>query len=166
MIQIRPATEADVPSITDIYNEAIENTTATFDLEKRTVADRMEWFRAHGPRHPVLVAVTDGKVVGWAALGKWSERCGYDNTAEVAFYIDANFRNQGIGKKLLEVLTAEADKLGMHSLVSRITQGNLNSIHIHEQFGFEHIGVVKEAGKKFGKFLDVHMMQKLFRHNP
>ncbi|HEX5002203.1 MAG TPA: GNAT family N-acetyltransferase [Bacteroidia bacterium] len=166
MLNIRPASKADVQRITDIYNDAVLHTTATFDLEIQSYEDRMNWFNNHGRRHPVLVAEQEGKVTGWAALSKWSERCGYDNTAEVAFYIDPNYRNQGTGKKLLEVLTLEADKIGMHSLVSRITEGNLNSIHIHELYGFQHIGVVKEAGKKFGKYLDVHLMQKLFPHNP
>jgi L-amino acid N-acyltransferase len=166
MITIRPAQLEDLPRITDIYNDAVEHTTATFDLEKKTHEDRFKWFTERSNRHPILVAVREDKVIGYASLSRWSDKAGYDNLSEVAVYIDPNFRNQGVGKKLLEVLTLEADKLGMHSLFSRITQGNLSSIHIHELFGFEHIGVLKEAGKKFGRYLDVHLMQKMFKHNP
>jgi phosphinothricin acetyltransferase len=165
MIQIRPAAVADVHRIADIYNDAVIHTTATFDLEIKSYEDRLKWFMDHGPRHPVIVAVKDERVIGYAALTRWNEKAGYDNLAEVAVYIDPNFRNQGVGKKLLEVLTLEAEKLGMHSLISRITQGNLSSIHIHELFGFQHVGVIREAGQKFGKYMDVHIMQKMFPEN-
>lgn len=166
MIHIRPATTADVARITEIYNDAILHTSATFDLEIKTVEDRMKWFLNRTSLHPVLVAVSENKVVGYCSLGRWSERCGYDGTAEVGIYIDAAYRGKGIGTQMLEILTAEAEKLGLHSLISRITQGNLSSIHIHEKFGFEHVGLIKEAGKKFDKYHDVHMMQKMFPGNP
>ena len=165
MLSIRPATEADISRITEIYNEAIQNTAATFDTELKTISDRLEWFRSHDENHPVLVAEKDGRVIGFASLTRWSDRCAYDGTAEVSLYIDHNFRGQGTGKQLLEVLTLEGEKSGLHNLVSRITQGNLSSIHIHELLGFTHIGVMRQAGMKFGKFLDVHFMQKLLKTN-
>jgi L-amino acid N-acyltransferase len=161
MITIRPATALDLSRITEIYNEAIENTTATFDTELKTVENRMAWFNDHDSKHPVLVAEINNSVIGYASLTKWSDRCAYDGTAEVSVYIDHNYRGKGAGKKLLEILTLEGEKVGLHNLISRITQGNLSSIHIHELLGYEHIGVMREAGKKFGKMLDVHMMQKL-----
>ncbi len=165
MLSIRPANESDVSRIMEIYNEAILNTNATFDTEIKSLEDRMEWFRGHDEKHPVLVAERDGRVIGYASLTKWSDRCAYDGTAEVSVYVDRNFRGQGAGKQLLEVLTLEGEKAGLHNLVSRITQGNLSSIHIHELIGFTHIGVMRKAGMKFGKFLDVHFMQKLFEKN-
>lgn len=164
MVTIRPATIADVSRITEIYNEAIKNTTATFDTETKTIEERQQWFRNHDEQHPVIVAEVNGEVIGFASLSKWSDRCAYDGTAEVSVYIDHNHRGKGVGKRLLEVLTLEGAKAGLFNLISRITEGNLSSIHIHEQLGFEHIGVMKMAGKKFDKFLDVHMMQKLLIH--
>lgn len=161
MLTIRPATQADVHRITEIYNEAIQNSTATFDTEIKTHENRMNWFNQHDDKHPVLVALENDKVIGYATLSAWSDRCAYDGTAEVSVYVDRNYRGRGTGKKLLEVLTLEGEKRGLHNLISRITEGNLNSIHIHELMGYEHIGVIREAGKKFGKLLDVHMMQKL-----
>jgi L-amino acid N-acyltransferase len=161
MITIRPATEKDVHRIMEIYNEAILNTTATFDTDIKSMDDRLKWFSEHGGIHPVIVAVQDEHVVGYACLSKWSERCAYDGTVEVSVYVDADFRSQGIGKKLLEVIVLEGKKQGLHNLISRITEGNESSIHIHETLGFTHIGVMRDAGKKFGKFLDVHFMQKV-----
>ena len=162
MISIRPATVNDIKVITQIYNEAIQNTTATFDTEIKTEEDRLKWFSDHDQKHPVMVAEAEGRVIGYASLSRWSDRCAYDGTAEVSVYVDRSFRGKGAGKKLLEMLTLTAEKNGLHNLISRITEGNLNSIHIHELFGFEHIGVMREAGIKFGKRLNVHMMQKVF----
>jgi phosphinothricin acetyltransferase len=163
MISIRPANSSDVIRIMEIYNEAILNTTATFDTEIKPVEERMQWFLSHDEKHPVLVVESDSRVIGYASLTRWSDRCAYDGTAEVSVYIDHNHRGKGVGKKLLEVLILEGEKAGLHNLISRISEGNLSSIHIHEALGFDHIGVMREAGKKFGRFLDVHMMQKLLR---
>lgn len=162
MLQIRPATINDVIAITHIYNDAIENTTATFDTETKTIADRIEWFTQHDDLHPVIVAIINEHVVGWASLSKWSDRCAYDSTVEESVYIHKDFRGQGIGKWLLEIITLEGEKIGVHTIIARITEGNASSIHIHELMGYEHIGVMKQVGKKFGKMLDVFMMQKLF----
>lgn len=162
MLQIRPASEFDIAAITDIYNDAILNTTATFDTETKLMEERMIWFRNHDKNHPVIVAEIKGDVIGWASLSKWSDRCAYDSTAEVSVYVHKDFRDQGIGKRLLEVITLEGEEKGLHTLISRITEGNEKSIYLHERLGFSHIGTMKEVGKKFGKLLDVHMLQKVF----
>lgn len=162
MLQIRPATELDIASITDIYNDAIINTTATFDTDVKTVEERLIWFRNHDQNHPILVASIKGDVIGWASLSKWSDRCAYDSTAEVSVYVKKEFRDQGIGKRLLELITLEGKEKGLHTLISRITEGNEKSIYLHERLGFVTIGTLKEVGKKFGKLLDVHMLQKVF----
>ena len=165
MLNIRPAIEKDIEAITDIYNDAILTTTATFDTEPKTVESRLEWFRNHDAAHPVIIAEIDNRVVGWASLSKWSDRCAYDSTAEVSVYVDKDFRNQGIGKRLLELITLEGEERGLHTLISRISEGNEQSIYLHERLGFEQIGTMKEVGKKFGKYLSVHMLQKVFKNN-
>ena len=162
MLNIRPATENDVASITEIYNDAVLNTSATFDTEIKSAESQQDWFRQHDASHPVMVAEINGTVIGWASLTKWSDRCAYDSTAEVSVYVHKDFRNQGIGKRLLELLTLEGEERGLHTLISRITEGNEQSIYLHERLGFEHIGVMKEVGKKFGKLLSVYMLQKVF----
>src|SRR2546423_1596625 len=131
MITIRPATEKDQQRIMEIYNDAVLNLTATFDTEPRTMEKQMEWFAGHKKNHPVAVAVMDDRVIGWASLSPWSDRCAYDSTVEVSVYVDQNNRGQGIGGKLLEWVTLEGKKLGNHTVLSRIVEGNEISIHIH-----------------------------------
>ena len=159
---IRPATPEDIGPITEIYNDAILRTVATFDTVPRSLADRTGWFSEHQPRYPVLAAELDGKVVGWASLSRWSERPGYDETAEVSVYVGEDHRGKGMGRALLEALVDEGKRRGFHTLVSRIVQGSEVSIHLHEALGFTHVGVLREAGRKFGQRLDVHIMQKVF----
>ena len=90
--QIRKAAIADLEAIREIYNEAILTTTATFDTEPKSADERLQWFQSHDERHPILVAVVDGKVVGWASLTPWSDRAAYDDTAETSFYVKSEFR--------------------------------------------------------------------------
>lgn len=159
MLNIRPATANDQQAIMDIYNEAIENTTATFDTELRTIEKQMEWWSKHRKNHPIIVAEEKGMITGWASMSPWSDRCAYDTTVEVSVYIHKDFRGRGIGSKLLEIVTLEGGKVGNHTVLSRIAEGNESSIHIHEKYGYKHVGVMKEVGFKFGRFLDVYMMQ-------
>jgi len=162
MIQIRPATASDQPAIMEIYNDAVLHTTATFDTEPRTVEKQAEWFAKHKKNHPVMVAEQEGRVIGWASLSPWSDRCAYDTTVEVSVYVQADSRGKGIGKRLLEMITLEGRKVNNHTVLSRITQGNEVSIHLHELLGYQHVGVMKEVGFKFGRFLDVHVMQYIY----
>ncbi len=159
---IRPAGLSDLPAITEIYNEAIRTTTATFDTEPKTETEHVAWFNAHDDWHPILVAELDSSVVGWVCLSKWSDRCAYSGTAEISLYIKEGFRGKGIGRKLMEAIDAEARRLGLHTAVVRITEENVASLHLAERFGFRHIGVMREVGYKFGRWLDVHIMQKMY----
>ncbi|REJ82868.1 MAG: N-acetyltransferase [Bacteroidetes bacterium] len=162
MVNIRAATEADLKAILDIYNDAVLNTTATFDTEPRSMQKQIEWFRNHKEKHPVLVAELDGMIAGWASLSPWSDRCAYDTTVEVSVYIHSAHRSKGLGTMLLKIVTLKGGEKGNHTVISRITQGNETSIHIHEKLGYRHIGIMKEVGYKFGHFLDVHMMQFIY----
>lgn len=159
---IRKAVLGDVPAITAIYNEAILTTDATFDNEPKTIAEQRKWFKSHGPRNPIIVAEIDGKVIGWASLSEWSTRCAYADTAEISLYVKKEFRHNGIGKRLMQTVLSVGEKVGLHTIISRITSGNDISIHLHHQFGFGYIGVMKEVGKKFDKLLDVCIMQKIY----
>ncbi len=163
MIHIRPATIADVPAITDIYNDAVMNTTGTFDTEVKMVEERKQWFTERDSRFIILVAEQGGQVIGYLSLNKWSERKAYDITAEVSFYVKDEHRGRGIGKLLLSTAINMASETELHSLISRITEGNENSIHLHKLNGFDVIGVMKEAGIKFGKLHDVTLMQKFLK---
>jgi L-amino acid N-acyltransferase YncA len=160
---IRRASTKDLKAITEIYNEAILTTDATFDTETKSIAEQRDWFEEHGERNPILVALTDGTVCGWASLSKWSTRSAYANTAEISVYVKHEHHGHGIGQRLMKELLNEGEKAGLHTVISRITTGNAASIHLHEKLGFAHIGVMKEVGKKFNRMLDVCVMQKIYQ---
>jgi len=160
-LTIRRATLADAAAIADIYNEAILTTTATFDTETKSEAERAQWLQSHDERHPVLVALLDGKVVGWASLTRWSERRAYDDTAETSFYVHSAFRGRGIGGGLKDTIIAEARRLGYHTLIARVAEGSNESLHLNERAGFVHVGTLRQVGRKFGRLLDVHILQKM-----
>jgi L-amino acid N-acyltransferase YncA len=156
---IRQAAIDDLPGITRIYNDAVMTTVATFDTEPKTAAQQRAWFEHHGPRYPVLAAVSGGEVLGWASLSAWSDRCAYADTAEVSVYVDAAHRGQGIGRGLAEAIVAAGRQAGLHTLLSRIAEGNEVSVRLTEAIGFRHVGVMHEVGCKFGKRLDVYLME-------
>jgi phosphinothricin acetyltransferase len=159
---VRKATRKDLSAITDIYNEAILTTVATFDTEPKTMEEQEAWFEAHGPKYPVLVAEKEARVIGWASLSMWSDRCAYADTAEISVYVKQEHRGKGVGRELMEVLIGEGQAAGLHTVIARIAEGNEVSIHLHWAFGFTPVGVMKEVGRKFGKLIDVHMMQKIY----
>ncbi len=162
MLTIRRAALPDLDAITEIYNAAILKTVATFDTEPKTDAEQKSWFGGHGPKYPILVAEQDGLIVGWASLSQWADRCGYSDTAEASLYVREEHQGQRIGRKLMEAITREGRKAGLHTVIARIAEGNEVSIHLAESAGFKHIGVMKEVGRKFGKLLDVYLMQLIY----
>jgi L-amino acid N-acyltransferase YncA len=159
---IRKALLSDAAAIATIYNHEVEHGVATFDTEIKSVENREEWLQQHSDKYPVLVVESDNEVIGFASLTRWSERAAYDDTAEISIYIAPAFHGKGIGKQLIVAIIQAGKKGGLHCLLSRITQGNEKSIYLHEQNGFRTIGVMQEVGKKFGRILDVTMMQLLY----
>ena len=165
MVIIRKAKIEDLPGITSIYNDAIKNTVATFDTKIKTLEEQKVWFEEHGSKNPIIIAEKNNDIVGWAALSKWSDRCAYSDTAEISIYVKDAYQKKGIGKKLAKEIVKEGKESGLHLLIARITDENPVSIHLHESVGFTHIGIMKECGFKFGKRLDVILMQKLYKNN-
>lgn len=158
---IRAARSADVGAITQIYNQAVLGTTATFDIEPKSEADRAAWLQSLRGRFGALVAELDAEVVAWAALVPWSDRAAYAETAETALYVHADHRGRGYGRRLYAALIDEARDRGFHTLVARLTAESAVSIHLHREAGFSRIGTMREVGRKFGRLLDVHIMQKM-----
>ncbi len=156
---IRDATLADAARIAEIYNQAVLKTTGTFDIEPRSLAAQEAWIQAHGPRHPVVLDVDDGAVRGWASLSPWSDRAAYADTAELSVYIDESHRGRRIGTRLVSTLLERARGLGYHTVVSRVSDGNPLSVRLHETAGFVTVGRMREVGRKFGRYLDVLVMQ-------
>ena len=162
MLEIRPAQEEDLQAITEIYNQAVIKTTATFDLRPRTVAEQKRWFNQHDDRFPILVGTVDGLVVGWASLSKFSDRGAYADTAKLSIYVHEDHRGQGHGKKLLEAIVAAGKQSGLHTVIAQIVGDNKVSLHLHREMGFTYVGTMKEVGKKFGQLLDVVIMQLIY----
>jgi phosphinothricin acetyltransferase len=162
MCAIRSAVPGDLPGITAIYNDAILKTTATFHTEPRTADEQRQWFASHDARHPIVVAHESGEIIGWASLSPYSDRPAYAETAEVSVYVREDRRGRGIGALLMREVLAQGRALSLHAVVARIVGGNEPSVRLHASAGFERVGVLREVGRKFGRLLDVLVMELVF----
>jgi len=163
-MKIRPATLDDLPGILEIYNEAVLNTTATYDYEPRTWEHRRTWFEDHAKsNYPVFVAEDPaGRVVGWSSLNRYHDRMGYRFTTENSVYVAADQRGRGIGKLLMPPLIESAQARGFRAILAAIDAENPASLRLHAAFGFERVGHFRQVGFKFGRWLDVVYMERLF----
>jgi L-amino acid N-acyltransferase YncA len=159
MIRIRTAVLSDLPAMLDIYNDAIRNLTATFDLDEQTLEERKTWFAKYNDRHPLIVAELNGDVVGYCCLNPFRDKPAYAHTTELSVYISSKHRGRGIGSSLMTDILQHAKQLGYHTVIGGITSGNSASVKLHEKFGFQHVGCFKEVGLKFGEWQDVHFYQ-------
>jgi phosphinothricin acetyltransferase len=165
MIELRPAGEGDLPAITAIYNYAIANTVATFDLEEKSEEEMRAWLAGHGELYPAIVCVDGGRVVGFASLNEYSPKKAYGSTAVVSVYVDPGDQGQGYGRTLLGGIIQDGAKAGIHAMIARITEGNEISVHLFRSFDFVHIGRLREVGRKFGRLLDVELYEKIIENN-
>jgi L-amino acid N-acyltransferase len=165
-MQVRYATEADLPAILEIYNDAVLTTTATADYEPQPLEVRAAWYRERAEAgYPVFVAEEDGNVIGWSALNPYKPRIGYRYTAEVSIYVAAEARGRGAGKALLAALIEAGKERGYHSLVGAIDGNNDVSLKLHANFGFVKIGHLRDAYTKFDRWLDTVYVQLLLETN-
>ena len=160
-LQIRLATEADLPIINDIYNHYVVNSTCTYQMEPERMEDRLKWFAAHGPKHPVTVVEIDGKVLGWGSLSQFHRRAAYQNTVENSIYIHHEHRRKGLGAAILAHQIRRAREIGHHTILAIIDSDQAGSIGLHERFGFSRAAHLKQLGFKFNRWLDVVYMQLL-----
>ncbi|HYE02120.1 MAG TPA: RdgB/HAM1 family non-canonical purine NTP pyrophosphatase [Phycisphaerales bacterium] len=156
---VRAATPADLDGIFAIYDREVLHGTSTFETEPKTPAQRTAWLTEHDPgRYPVLVAETQGRVAGWARLQPWSTRCAYARAAENSVYVHPDFRGRGTGRLLMGELIRGAPAAGVWVILARVVEGNPASLRLHEALGFETIGVMRRVGEKFGRVLDVRLL--------
>lgn len=156
---VRDATEADLPGIFAIYDREVLTGTATFDTAPKTAAERVDWFNAFPrERYCVLAAEDEGRVIGWARLYPWSARKAYDRTAELGIYVHHEHRARGVGRTLMCALIDRAGRAGIGVLIARVVEGNPASLALHESVGFTTIGVMRRVGEKFGRLLDVRLL--------
>ena len=162
---IRVATEADCEAICSIYNHYVDHCTCTFQTERETVQERLDWMRAHGPRHPVIVYRDGADVVGWASLNRYHPRGAYRFTAELSIYHEHRNHRRGIGSELMTDLIDRARTLGYHVLIGGVCGEREPSLRLHESFGFAKVGHFPKVGFKFGRWLDVAYYQLTFNEN-
>jgi phosphinothricin acetyltransferase len=161
-LSVRPAADGDAEAIRAIYNPEVLESTVTFDLVPRTLAQQLAWQDERSGAHVVLVAVdADDEVVGFGSLSTYKERPAYATTVEDSVYVRRDQQGRGVGRLLLAELVAVATAHGFHAMVARIVDGHEASIALHRALGFELVGVEREVGRKFGRWLDVAIMQRL-----
>jgi phosphinothricin acetyltransferase len=161
---IRPAAEADLPAIHAIYNHYVLHSTATYQTAVDPFPTRLNWFRAHGPLHPVTVAASPaGEVLAWASLSPFHPRAAYARTVEDSVYVHPGHHRQGLGRALLADLLARAQTLGHHTVVALVSADQTPSLRLHESLGFTPAGLLRQVGHKFDRWLDVCYMQKMLK---
>lgn len=158
-LNVRRGRAEDVPALTEIYNDAVVGSAATFDLARKTLEDRMRWFYEHDGSHPLLVAEAQGEVVGFATLSEFREKPGYSRTAETSVYVRRGSRGTGVGTAVMQAIIDGARRLGVHTLVAGIVPPNPPSVALHEKLGFRRVGTFREVGRKFGRWQDVEFFQ-------
>jgi phosphinothricin acetyltransferase len=157
--RVRRARPEDAEAIAGIYNHYILHSTATFHTEPVDAAERAEWMAERGDAYPTMVAEEAGDVVAWGALSQYKSRPAWAPTVEVAIYVEPQHTGKGIGPRLMADLLAAARRSGYHSAVSQIVGDNEPSLTLAERAGFSEVGRLREAGVKFGRRLDVVIMQ-------
>jgi L-amino acid N-acyltransferase len=161
-VLIRAAEPDDAAAVLEIYNHEVLTSVVTFDLVPRTEEEQRAWIEDRSGAHVVLVAVDDaGLVVGFGALSPYRERPGYATTVEDSVYVHQDHRGTGVGGALLEELVETARSHGFHALMAKVVGGHEASITLHARAGFEVVGHEREVGRKFGRWLDVVLMERL-----
>lgn len=159
---MRLAGSEDAEAIRAIYNREVLGSTNTFDMVERTRDDQLVWLDEHSGAHPAVVALDGrGRVAGFGSLSPYRSRPAYRTTVEDSVYVHREARGQGIGRSVLAELGTLAEAHGFHAVMARIVGGHEASIQLHLTCGFEVVGVEREVGRKFGKWLDVALMQRL-----
>ena len=157
---IRQAVDADLDAILAIHNDAILNSTALWTEEVVDRAEREEWLTSRiSVGNAVLVAIESGDVAGFAAYAPWRWKSGYRNTVEDSLYISEAYQGRGYGRALLVALIEHARGAGHHVMLADIESGNAASIALHESLGFVEAGRLREIGQKFGRWLDLTILQ-------
>ena len=160
-MQIRAATLGDLEAIVRIYNHAVLNTVATFDLVPVTVSERLDWFAQFGEAHPLFVCEVDSAVMGYGYYLPYRLKPAYAQTKELTVYVDPSAHRGGIGTALYERLISTARLAGIHVLLGVLGGRNPASRALHQKLGFDEVGNLREVGHKFGAWVDTTTFQKI-----
>jgi len=155
-IKIRKAEAKDVPSILEIINYEILNSTVLYDYEERSLAQQLAWFqKKEKDKMPVLVAARKNEVVGFATFGIFRPWAAYQYSIEHSIYVHKTARGIGVGNQLMMELIKLAKERKYHTMIAGIDTQNKGSFHFHKKFGFKEVGRFEQVGYKFGKWLDL-----------
>ena len=158
-MHLRLAELSDAEAIRSIYNLEVTTSTVTFDLVPRTLAAQRAWLQARSGVHAVVVAEREDEVVGFASLSPYKERAAYRTSVEDSVYVDRDRNGEGIGRLLLTHVVDVARASGFHAVMARIEAGGTASRALHARCGFELVGIEREVGRKFNRWLSVAVMQ-------
>jgi L-amino acid N-acyltransferase len=158
---VRDAVVTDLPALLEIYNDVIASSTAVYSDTLVTLADREAWWTTRtGLGYPVLVAIADDGVAGFASFGDFRTWPGYRFSVEHTVHVRHDRRGQGVGSALMAPLIDRAAGLGKHVIIGGIDADNAASLRFHERLGFERVAHFREVGFKFGRWLDLVFMQR------
>ena len=160
-LSLRLAAVSDAEAIRTIYNLEVTTATSTFDLVPRSLAEQEAWLAARSGAFSAVVAVDGDDVVGFASLSPYKERAAYRTTVEDSVYVARDRSGQGIGRLLLDHIVDVARTSGFHAVMARIEAGGAASRALHAACGFELVGIERQVGRKFNRWLDVAVMQLL-----
>jgi len=160
-VELRAAERRDAEAIRTIYNREVLGSTVTFDMVPRTLDDQVRWIDEHSGGHPAVVAVRDDRVVGFGSLSPYRPRPAYATSVEDSVYVADSERGAGVGRAVVDELVRLGQAHGFHAVFARIVGGHTASIELHRRCGFWEVGIEREVGRKFNKWLDVVLMQRL-----
>lgn len=159
---IRPAAADDAPAIAAIWNDLIRNTTTTFNAVEHSVeAIRAMIAAKPASGHAFLVAIHDGRLAGYATYGQFRSGVGYARTMEHSIHLAPQAGGRGIGRALMQAIETHAAAGGAHSMIGGISAENLAGRAFHQALGYREVAVIPEAGWKFGRWIDLVLMQKI-----
>jgi len=161
-VEVRPATVDDLSAVNDIYNQYVAETHYTFDVEPMTPDARREWFTHYDTsgRYRVVVAVSEGVVVGFASSSRFRPKSAYETSIETSVYLAPDSVGRGGGTRLYEGLFKALQGEDVHRAYAGIALPNPASIGLHERFGFKRVAHFTEQGRKFGRYWDVAWYEK------
>lgn len=161
-MEVRAATEADLPAIRRLFNALIPTTTVAWRDDLADEAEMAAWFADRvAAGDPVLVGEVDGEVVGYTCWGSFRRHPGYRHTRELTIHVDEGWHGRGVGRALIDALVDAARAAGVHVLVAGVDADNTSSIAFHEALGFEIVARMPEVGRKFDRWLDLVLLQRI-----
>ena len=158
----RLATLEDLAGINSIYNHYVLTSTATYQTSPETTGARHAWFTGRDQTtHPVMVVELNDQIAAWGSISPFGKREAFAGTVENSIYVHPDFQRQGLGRMLLLGQTAHAARVGHHTIIAAISAEQSGSLALHFAQGFTESGRLREAGWKFGQWLDLVYLQKM-----